>query len=38
LLLLTSALGGKDFMFRAYEEAVKCDYRFYSFGDGMLIL
>ena len=38
LLLLTSALGGKDFMFRAYEEAVKCEYRFYSFGDGMLIL
>ena len=38
LLLLTSALGGKDFIFRAYEEAVKCDYRFYSFGDGMVIL
>ena len=38
LLLLTSALGGKDFIFRAYEEAVRRDYRFYSFGDGMIIL
>lgn len=38
LLLLTSALGGKDFIFKAYQEAVKREYRFYSFGDGMLIL
>jgi S-adenosylmethionine:tRNA ribosyltransferase-isomerase len=38
LILLTCSFGGKDFIFRAYKEAVKRNYRFYSFGDAMLIL
>ena len=37
LLMLVSALAGKDFIFRAYEEAVKNKYRFYSYGDCMFI-
>lgn len=37
LLMLISAFAGKDFVFRAYEEAVKQEYRFFSFGDAMLI-
>lgn len=37
LLLLTCAFGGKDFVFKAYKEAVKEKYRFYSFGDAMFI-
>jgi len=37
LLMLTSALAGRDFMLKAYREAVDCEYRFYSFGDAMLI-
>ncbi len=37
LLMLVSALAGKDFIIRAYEEAVKERYRFFSFGDAMLI-
>lgn len=38
LLMLVSAFMGYDEMFRLYEHAVKEKYRFYSFGDGMLIL
>lgn len=38
LLMLVSALGGKDFILRAYEEAVRDGYRFFSFGDAMLIV
>ena len=38
LIMLVSAFAGKDFVFRAYNEAVKQKYRFYSYGDCMLIL
>lgn len=38
LLLLVSALIGKKELFRAYQEAIKEQYRFYSLGDGMLYL
>jgi S-adenosylmethionine:tRNA ribosyltransferase-isomerase len=37
LLMLVSALAGKDNIMKAYEEAVKERYRFFSFGDCMLI-
>ena len=37
LIMLVSALAGKDFIMKAYEEAVKEKYRFFSFGDAMLI-
>ena len=37
LLMLVSALAGKDFIMSAYEEAVKEKYRFFSFGDAMFI-
>jgi S-adenosylmethionine:tRNA ribosyltransferase-isomerase len=38
LLLLVSALAGKDFVLRAYRHAVEARYRFYSYGDCMLLL
>jgi len=38
LLMLVSAFAGTDFVRRAYREAVAARYRFYSFGDSMLIL
>jgi len=38
LLLLVSAFAEKDFIFKAYHEAIKERYRFLSFGDSMLIL
>ena len=38
LLMLVSALAGKDYIMEAYKEAVKEKYRFFSFGDAMLIL
>ena len=38
LLLLVQALGGIQLVRRAYEEALKERYRFYSYGDAMLIL
>lgn len=37
LIMLVSALAGKEHVFKAYEEAVKEKYRFFSFGDAMLI-
>ena len=37
LLMLVSALATKDFIFEAYEEAIKEKYRFYSYGDCMFI-
>ena len=37
LLMLVSALAGKDFIMKAYNEAVKEKYRFFSFGDAMFI-
>ncbi len=38
LLMLVSAFAGKDNILRAYEHAVKADYRFFSLGDAMLII
>ena len=38
LLMLVSALAGKEQIMKAYEEAVKERYRFFSFGDAMLII
>jgi S-adenosylmethionine:tRNA ribosyltransferase-isomerase len=38
LLMLVSAFAGRDLILRAYQEAVRERYRFYSFGDAMLIV
>ena len=38
LLMLTSAFAGHDFLMRAYREAIEKRYRFYSYGDAMLII
>lgn len=38
LLMLVSALAGKDYIMKAYKEAVENKYRFFSFGDAMLII
>ena len=38
LVMLVSAFAGKEEVLHAYEEAVKERYRFFSFGDAMLIL
>jgi S-adenosylmethionine:tRNA ribosyltransferase-isomerase len=38
LLMLSFAFAGRDFLLRAYQEAIDHRYRFYSFGDAMLIL
>ena len=37
LLMLVSALAGKEYIMKAYKEAVKEKYRFFSFGDAMFI-
>jgi S-adenosylmethionine:tRNA ribosyltransferase-isomerase len=37
LLMLVSAFAGKDFMMQAYQHAVDAEYRFFSYGDAMLI-
>ena len=37
LIMLVSALAGKEFILKAYNEAVKEKYRFFSFGDAMFI-
>jgi S-adenosylmethionine:tRNA ribosyltransferase-isomerase len=38
LLMLVAAFAGRDFVLSAYEEAIRRKYRFYSYGDAMLIL
>lgn len=38
LLMLVYAFGGKDLIQRAYREAIKEKYRFYSYGDAMVIV
>ena len=38
LMMMTSAFAGHDFMLRAYEEAIKKKYNFFSYGDAMLII
>jgi S-adenosylmethionine:tRNA ribosyltransferase-isomerase len=38
LLMMTCAFGGYDLIMKAYKEAIKEKYRFYSYGDAMLIL
>jgi len=38
LLMLVSAFAGREFLLRAYHEAIRERYRFYSYGDCMLIL
>ncbi len=37
LMMLVSAFASKDYIFKAYEEAIKEKYRFFSFGDAMFI-
>ncbi|MBS3987791.1 MAG: tRNA preQ1(34) S-adenosylmethionine ribosyltransferase-isomerase QueA [Erysipelothrix sp.] len=37
LMMMVTALGGYDLLMRAYQEAVKLEYRFFSFGDSMFI-
>jgi S-adenosylmethionine:tRNA ribosyltransferase-isomerase len=38
LLMLVSAFAGREFLLRAYQDAIRERYRFYSYGDCMLIL
>ena len=38
LIMMVSAYGGYDLIMKAYKEAIKEKYRFYSYGDAMLIL
>ncbi len=38
LIMMIAAFAGRDFVMHAYEEAIKNDYKFYSYGDAMLIL
>lgn len=38
LLMLSCAFSGRDFMMKAYKKAIKEKWRFYSYGDAMLIL
>ncbi len=37
LIMLVSALAGREYVLNAYNEAVKMQYRFYSFGDAMFV-
>jgi S-adenosylmethionine:tRNA ribosyltransferase-isomerase len=37
LLMMVSAFAGKDILFRAYEEAIRRGFRFFSYGDAMFI-
>jgi len=37
LLLLVSAFAGREKLLAAYEEAIRGEYRFYSYGDAMFI-
>ncbi|MGM0368807.1 MAG: tRNA preQ1(34) S-adenosylmethionine ribosyltransferase-isomerase QueA [Bacillota bacterium] len=38
LIMLVSAFAGKELTMQAYQSAVEKEYRFYSFGDGMLLI
>jgi S-adenosylmethionine:tRNA ribosyltransferase-isomerase len=38
LLLLVSAFAGRDFTMAAYRQAVAARFRFYSYGDCMLVI
>ncbi len=38
LLMLVSAFGGYDLVMRAYRQAIDRGYRFYSYGDAMLLV
>jgi len=38
LLMLVCAFAGRERVLAAYQEAIRLRYRFYSFGDGMIIL
>jgi S-adenosylmethionine:tRNA ribosyltransferase-isomerase len=38
LLMLSCAFAGRDFVMRAYKKAIKERWRFYSYGDAMLII
>ncbi|HWP42086.1 MAG TPA: S-adenosylmethionine:tRNA ribosyltransferase-isomerase, partial [Blastocatellia bacterium] len=38
LLMLVAAFAGRDLILEAYRHAVENEYRFYSYGDAMLIL
>ena len=38
LIMLVSTLAGKDFIMKAYNEAVENKYKFFSFGDAMIII
>ncbi|NCT10045.1 MAG: tRNA preQ1(34) S-adenosylmethionine ribosyltransferase-isomerase QueA [Flavobacteriia bacterium] len=38
LMMMTAAFAGYDFLMKAYKEAIKEKYRFYSYGDAMLII
>ena len=38
LIMLASAFAGKDLLMNAYREAIDKKYRFYSYGDAMLVL
>ena len=38
LLMLVSAFADREFILNAYKKAVEEEYRFFSFGDSMLIL
>lgn len=38
LLMMTCAFGGYDLVMKAYKEAIKEKYRFYTYGDAMLII
>ena len=38
LMMLVAAFAKKDFLLKAYREAIKKKYRFYSYGDSMLLM
>jgi S-adenosylmethionine:tRNA ribosyltransferase-isomerase len=38
LLMMVAAFGGYDLIMEAYREAIKKEYRFFSYGDAMLII
>ena len=37
-LVLTIAFAGRSILLKAYEEAIRSQYRFFSYGDAMLIV